>query len=315
MVLTSDELPDHLPDRARFNLWRDLYAAHVAAVEVDISTDRPFQATMQAVQLGPLTYAKLSGTINRVARTAQSIRSDPHDSYSLVINMSDGPIGGTYRATEMELPTGGGFLDGGEQQTVVGRDFNRWMHIGLPRELLDRAFPRIGNRQGLTIAAEHEPMALLRDYLKLMDATPPASGSMLAAHVSQTLIDLIGLATGAKGDEAEQAGLRGLRAARLEAVLAEIGKHFTHPGITARAVAQRLGLSPRYVQDLLASTGVGFSDRVMELRLVRAKEMLGNVRFRETRIGDIALEVGFNDISYFNRSFSRRFGCSPKAAR
>jgi AraC-like DNA-binding protein len=101
----------------------------------------------------------------------------------------------------------------------------------------------------------------------------------------------------------------------LEAVLADLGKQFSDPGISARSVGRRLGLSARYIQELLASTGIGFSERVMELRLQFAKTMLGGIRFRETRISDIALEAGFSDISYFNRSFSRRFGCTPKAAR
>jgi AraC-like DNA-binding protein len=313
MILTSDDMPDHLPDRARFNLWRDMHA-QIAAVEVGISANRPFQATLDAMQLGSLTYARLSGTINSVSRTAQSIRTDPHDSYSLVINMGDAPIGGTYRTQDIELAHGGGFLDGAERQTILGADHNRWMHIGLPRALLDRAFPRIRDRQGLAIRPDREPMKLLRSYLQLMDTAGPTEGTLLADHVAQTIVDLIG-ATGAKGDEAELAGLRGLRAARLQAVLADIGKFFCDPAISAHSVGRRLGISSRYVQDLLASTGTGFSERVIELRLQRARLLLGDVACREMRIGDIALDVGFNDISYFNRSFRRRFGCSPGAAR
>ena len=33
------------------------------------------------------------------------------------------------------------------------------------------------------------------------------------------------------------------------------------------------------------------------------------------RIGDIAFACGFNDLSYFNRCFRRRFGLTPTAAR
>ena len=33
------------------------------------------------------------------------------------------------------------------------------------------------------------------------------------------------------------------------------------------------------------------------------------------RISEIAYEVGFNDLSYFNRAFRRRFGHSPGEAR
>ena len=33
------------------------------------------------------------------------------------------------------------------------------------------------------------------------------------------------------------------------------------------------------------------------------------------RISDIAFACGFNDLSYFNRCFRRRFGLTPTAAR
>lgn len=36
---------------------------------------------------------------------------------------------------------------------------------------------------------------------------------------------------------------------------------------------------------------------------------------RERRISDIAFACGFNDLSYFNRCFRRRFGLTPTAAR
>ena len=53
--------------------------------------------------------------------------------------------------------------------------------------------------------------------------------------------------------------------------------------------------------------------RLNELRLRKAAELLA--RDGERRISDIAFDCGFNDLSYFNRSFRRRFGLTPSAAR
>jgi AraC-like DNA-binding protein len=36
---------------------------------------------------------------------------------------------------------------------------------------------------------------------------------------------------------------------------------------------------------------------------------------KDFRISEIAYQVGFNDLSYFNRTFRRRFGPSPGAMR
>ncbi len=130
--------------------------------------------------------------------------------------------------------------------------------------------------------------------------------------MTSTVLDLVGLATGAKGDEAELAGMRGLRAARLQAVLGHIRANYSDPAISAQYVAGQLGLSTRYVHDLLQESGRGFSDRVLELRLLRAKAMLEDEQFRGSRIGEIAFAAGFGDISYFNRSFRRRSRLQPQ---
>jgi AraC-like DNA-binding protein len=51
----------------------------------------------------------------------------------------------------------------------------------------------------------------------------------------------------------------------------------------------------------------------LELRLRKAADLLA--RASERRISDIAFDCGFNDLSYFNRCFRRRFGLTPTAAR
>ena len=95
----------------------------------------------------------------------------------------------------------------------------------------------------------------------------------------------------------------------------QIKRNYRNPALSASVVGLQIGLSARYVQDLLSSAGGSFSERILELRLQDAKAILTDARCQDRRIGDIALEVGFSDISYFNRSFKKRFGCSPRAAR
>jgi AraC-like DNA-binding protein len=106
-----------------------------------------------------------------------------------------------------------------------------------------------------------------------------------------------------------------LRAARLYAVLAEIKAGFADQQFSPGQVAGRLGLSERYVQDLLHQTGLHFTERVLELRLQRARNMLASDRHRHLRVIEIAYACGFGDISYFNRCFRRRFGASPTGLR
>ena len=161
-----------------------------------------------------------------------------------------------------------------------------------------------------------EAVGHLYRYVDLLLSKGPfdAEGP-LAGHIDTTMIDLLALALNAEGDGAELARVRGLKSARAQAIIAEIRARYFEPAFSVRDVARKLRLSPRYVQNLLGETGKSFVERVLELRLQRARSMLADRRRDRMRIGDIADACGFNEVSYFNRSFRRRFGASPREYR
>ncbi|XKM43366.1 hypothetical protein A4U53_037655 (plasmid) [Rhizobium ruizarguesonis] len=43
-TFSSADLPAHLGSDARFSLWRDIYTADIASVEMGISDKKPFYA-------------------------------------------------------------------------------------------------------------------------------------------------------------------------------------------------------------------------------------------------------------------------------
>jgi AraC-like DNA-binding protein len=81
------------------------------------------------------------------------------------------------------------------------------------------------------------------------------------------------------------------------------------------AVALRQRVTPRYVQMLFEAEGVTFSQFVLDQRLTRVYHKLRDPRFRNTSISAIAFATGFGELSYFNRTFHRRFGMSPSELR
>lgn len=58
--------------------------------------------------------------------------------------------------------------------------------------------------------------------------------------------------------------------------------------------------------------GMSYAEYVQEVRLSHAKQQIAK---SDERIIDIALECGFNNVSYFNRSFKKKYGISPTAYR
>ena len=77
-------------------------------------------------------------------------------------------------------------------------------------------------------------------------------------------------------DAAALAKVRGLKFARLRTIKAEIRAGFSQPDFSVGQVAMKLAVTPRYVQELLQETGETFTERVLELRLQKARTMLAS---------------------------------------
>ncbi len=163
-------------------------------------------------------------------------------------------------------------------------------------------------------------LQLLAGYLlavncgnSLLMSQEPASGlhSAFADHVH----DLIALALGVKHPAAGVAPGLGVRAARLHAIKATIAGNSARPGLSVAEIAARHGVTPRYVHMLFESEGVTFSEFVLEQRLNHAHRMLSDTHYPARTISTIALDAGFTDVSYFNRTFRRRFGATPSEVR
>src|SRR5205807_9113711 len=80
-------------------------------------------------------------------------------------------------------------------------------------------------------------------------------------------------------------------------------------------VAAQCGLTPRNLQRLFESEATTFTDFMLCQRLMQAYRTLSDPHRAERSITSVAFEIGFNDLSYFNRTFRRRFGCTPSEVR
>src|SRR5262249_1562793 len=127
--------------------------------------------------------------------------------------------------------------------------------------------------------------------------------------------DLVATALGATGDAAELARRRGVRAARLRAVKRDVLANITSPDLSIGAVAGRNGITPRYLRMLFQDEDTSFTAFVPEERLERARRMIRDANRAERMISAVAFASGFNDLSYFNRVFRRRFGMTPSDLR
>ncbi|HWU12668.1 MAG TPA: AraC family transcriptional regulator, partial [Caulobacter sp.] len=160
-----------------------------------------------------------------------------------------------------------------------------------------------------------EALRLLTGYMGVVRQAVGAGSAGVQRLVASHVHDLVALALGETAEAGEIARGRGLRAARLRAVKADIRNNLRERDLSAETVARRQSLSPSYVRKLFDLAGTSFSAFVLDQRLSFAHTMLRSPRFAGLGVSAVAYDVGFGDLSYFNRMFRRRYGATPTEVR
>lgn len=101
---------------------------------------------------------------------------------------------------------------------------------------------------------------------------------------------------------------------RLETAQLLIDRHLTEECLSLAWLARRLGVSARTLQNDFNRIDWTVTSMIRTRRLFLARDKLCEMRNRAGRatIADVAYSAGFNDISYFNRSFKEVFQQSPR---
>jgi AraC-like DNA-binding protein len=187
--------------------------------------------------------------------------------------------------------------------------------IRLPRAVLSPLVHNIDDAVLVAIPRGTGMLSLLKGYVDTVFADPALAMTDMRRLVVAQLCDLVAVMLGATRDAAAVAEGRGVRAARLHAIKRDIDTHLEQSGLSSGTVAKRQQVSDSYIRKLFASEGTSFSEHVLTRRLVRAHRMLTDRRWARLGIASIAYDVGFGDLSYFNRAFKRCYGATPSEVR
>jgi AraC-like DNA-binding protein len=310
--LSTNMLPQGLDDRQRFLRFAELFEHFSNTGELDPASDVPFHAAMNSIHVGTTMLGRCDGTFTTVRREMRQVIETNDDRYCLVRNTGSRGSTMTHRGREFTLRPGSIALLKLDEPFFAADGSNRkkFTNVHFPTATLRAMVPGVEAMVG----RELEPggaLSLAMDYSDLLLKHPEAveeAGMAITVH----LLDLAAVGLGTRGDLAVKAQRGGLRAVRLKAALTILVRRFSEPDFSAQKLATEAGLSERYVNELLYEAGASFTTRLNELRMRKAADLLAR---EEGRISDIAFECGFNDLSYFNRCFRRRFGLTPTAAR
>jgi AraC-like DNA-binding protein len=308
MQFSTDGLPEH----DRIATWREIYGRTLLKLDVEALPGGPFHssATLRALPGLGMVSGFRSGA--RYARTHELIDTDDF----VFIAHVEGRGIAVQRGREVTLADGDAtLLWSAEVGASILPSASRYVTLRIPYTILAPMISDLDVALVRPIPRNAEALRLLLGYVGTVQDRHMLATTELQRLVVGHVYDLAALAIGASRDAFETAKGRGLRAARLVMIQREIDRSFTDPAFSLASLAHHAGVSPRYVQMLLAEAETSFADEVTERRTRRARDMLASPRHAHRKVINIAFECGFSTVSHFHRIFRRRFGRTPGEVR
>jgi AraC-like DNA-binding protein len=307
---TSRFSTDDLPERDRVSRWREVCGRAMMRVDMEPDRDYPFHCAAELRQLPNLALATITTTPNTLTRSRDLI-ADGNDSF-IVVAAGAGRAQIAHKGEVHIIDSDCGWLIPSDEPTeTIVRSPSRFVSLSIPASNL---LPKVsGLNRAMTPIANRDALRLLVGYLGYLSQDIGLSTPEMRHLVAGHIYDLAVLAIGAREDA--RAHHRGLRVARLHAIKADILANLGSHNLSADNVAFGQGVTSRYVRKLFEMDGTSFSEFVLSKRLERAAGFLRDPRYCAQTISAIAFECGFSDLSYFNRTFRRRFGATPSDVR
>jgi AraC-like DNA-binding protein len=302
------------PAGRRFDVWREDVCRNFCRIDAEPSAGSQIFCKVEIVQVSSLALATAGGTSGRFLRN-RDLLSDSCDDFILFGATSGGlEVNREGRATQLQQSQMW-LTDLTAESAVSFHDGNQFQTIRIPRRELLSICPNAESRLAAPLLASPGIREMISRYFALSAETAGSMDAIGQQLTARHMIDLVALLLRTGRDDTHLATQRGYSEARLQLIRAHVLDRLDDNSLTIASVARYFGLSSKLVQRLFERAGMTFTEFVLEQRLQLARRLLSGQDSRQNKIGAIAYAAGFGDLSYFNRTYRRRFGMTPSEWR
>jgi len=296
--------------------WNRFTAQTLGPVEIQPLGSAPFAGTISRIAIGPLGLIRVQSTPARATALQGGVgRWASSDNDSLLLVLSEGERVFQECGKALKLERGDLFI----------RDLTKpWAHDSL--EKIDRLMIKIPYSAllsrvsdpsllaGQTFPATNPMVAMAVDVIRSIYRTLE---TQMQTELGNTMAGLIldclkMLYDGVVAPNALQ-GSRQQRSVIRRDAMNYINSNLADPELSVGAVSRSLGIGPRSLQRAFLDVGQSPASFIRSQRLDRAAALLSRGGLAQGGILVVAMSVGFNDASYFSRSFSQKFGMCPRS--
>jgi AraC-like DNA-binding protein len=134
----------------------------------------------------------------------------------------------------------------------------------------------------------------------------PVCGQLAAGF----MLDLVALSL-AKAVEGTTPRVSSTKAMAILQIRAAINARLADPTVDVQSIADAVGLSVRYANNILASQDTSIGRLILTERLERCRQALEDPVQSGRSVSEVAFGWGFSDLTHFGRCFKKAYGMSP----
>lgn len=286
-----------------------------APVRMTAPSDRPFHAEVTDASVGPVLVARIASTPLRLLRPSRIIGSGDRELVKLTLHRAGHLIVAQDGRQSRARPGNLFAYETIRPYELVGRDGCDIVIVGVPRSMLGPCGDLISRRTAVMLPCDNGIRSVIAGFFTGLADTvltgrgggPGGPGAIYLADTAASL-----LMTAFADTPADRVELpTGLADRILTYALANLHD----PGLSAGSVANRFGVSPRYLHRLMRDRDIRFGAWVRRERMKRIRQDLLDPRLGNSTAAAIAARWGIHDPDHLSRSLRAEFGCSAAEIR
>lgn len=305
---------DAIASKEKFSYWSDALCSSLMKMDLDRRQSGNFNAELRMLQLGDIHFNHVLSD-EHVARLNGAGISRLEDHYFYLLVQKSGILVGHQHGVENFLMPGDSlFVDSLHPFQLDFPERFECISVRIPRSLLR---PFLSHPQRLCTRVVRSNSDLGKAIYHYTHYLMNDVGAGKPAATQGKTDAFLGLISSHNSNQKDGSSLRRRSAGmgHLAKIKRFLRHNYSKSDLSPGLVAKEFNISVNYLHKLFAKGSVTFGAYLRELRLVRASEILSDPISINKSISEVALEVGFNDLSYFDRLFVKKFSLTPSAFR
>jgi AraC-like DNA-binding protein len=298
-----------VPEAARLDFWNRINSENFSRISVD-PRGASLRGVLERCDYGALSMAHVQSTAVTL-HGGQLSTPGPRPGGGLLLHLQEAGTSLNRQLERTAILRAGDFTfcDAERPYLVKCDDPVSLIVVRIPCDLLVKRFGSVDELVALHVDGTRGGGAILGSLVRNawrhrgeLAAGPAGAGDALMSAV----LDLMALIQRSATEPAAAAGFGKLQremGAYIEGRLAD-------PDLSVGSVADAFGMTPRHVHRVFAESGTTPSNYIRERRLTLAAARLRDAE-HDSRVTDIALDLGFSDSTSFCRMFRKRYGVAP----